>query len=203
MNENVNATLFGPNNRYKEDVSSFIDLMYTLWWILTWIFSKTVLVAYRWFFVEPLRRLYFRGPYLMGYGFWAGKSDQEICTRAHDVMQEVWDRQDLCQKAVEAKFESFLVGCEVLLYLFFLFAILSFVWNLVKTKYTGHETERVMISVAEAFVDAMDRRSLKRRNHHHLSSSFSSDDENNYKYMDVPDIHHSPIHRKHRKLDNQ
>lgn len=126
--------------------------------VFSWIFSKIVLTCYRWFFVDPLRRLYFRGPYLMGYGFWGGKSSREICTRMHDVMSDVWDtRQDLCDAAVEAKFESFLVACEVFLYALTLFAIASFVWTALKTHYANRETERIVVRAVETISEALAR----------------------------------------------
>ncbi len=82
--------------------------------------------AYLLFFVEPLKRLYFQGPFLGGYGFWAGKSTKEICLRGHDVAEDVWEsRLDLCEAAVEAKFASFIVACETFAYLI---AVVTVVW---------------------------------------------------------------------------
>lgn len=147
--------------------------------IFSWIFSKIVLTCYRWFFVDPLRRLYFRGPYLMGYGFWAGKSSREICTRMHDVMSDVWDtRQDLCEAAVEAKFESFLVACEVFLYALVLFAIASFAWGALKSHYANRETERIVVraveTISEALVKGMTRGIRKK---HEESEPSDEEDE--------------------------
>lgn len=131
--------------------------------VFSWIFSKIVLACYRWFFVDPLRRLYFRGPYLMGYGFWGGKSAREICTRAHDVMSEVWEvRQDLCEATVEAKFEAFLVGCELILYGFVAFAVISFGWNALKNHYSNQSTERMVVKAVETLANALDQRQRRR-----------------------------------------
>lgn len=102
--------------------------------LLSFLILMPLEALYRGLFVFPLRRLYFRGPYLMGYGFWAGKSEHEICVRMHDVNEVVWNDALICHEAVESRFRSFLVGCETLIYLLVVTHLLLLLYAWIKAR---------------------------------------------------------------------
>jgi hypothetical protein len=65
----------------------------------------------------PLKTLYFEGPALSGYGFWAGASSSDICSQITGVAANLWDSQpEACGDLLHKKFRAFSMGVYALLY---------------------------------------------------------------------------------------
>lgn len=59
---------------------------------------------------NPFYLLYRKGPFLNGFGFWAGKENHEICSLLTNVDSSLWIRNDFeCEKLIQRHYESFIV----------------------------------------------------------------------------------------------
>lgn len=88
--------------------------------------------------VWPLKELYFYGPWINGWGFWAGKENVEICAYLNPTTSQMhWIRNiDECNILVEKHFSTFLVGVKFCMYQYIiywcLYNILIFVTHLLQ-----------------------------------------------------------------------
>ena len=76
-------------------------------------------------FIHPLRDLYFQGPWVNGWGFWAGKDVEEICAYMNPTTSQMhWIRNiNDCNELVERHFQTFLVGVKFVGYIVFLYKV--------------------------------------------------------------------------------
>ena len=61
----------------------------------------------------PLRTLYLNGPSLLGYGWWEGVGEADLCSQITGVGAEFWDgehSQDACGDLIERKVFAFEIG---------------------------------------------------------------------------------------------
>ena len=73
-------------------------------------------IIYIHFVYNPLYRLYRSGPWSLG--FWAGKSDSEICAILSHTDINIWINNNIhCEHMVQKHFESFEVCVVFLVYL--------------------------------------------------------------------------------------
>lgn len=74
-------------------------------------------------FITPLRELYFHGPWINGWGFWAGKDVEEICAYLNPTTSQMhWIRNiDDCNELVQRHFNTFLIGVKFVVYIVFLY----------------------------------------------------------------------------------
>lgn len=81
-------------------------------------------------FVNPIRNLYFRGPWVNGWGFWSGKTIDEICTYINPSTNQLhWLKNNMeCLEIVEKRFDSFMVIVNFTLYLFAIYKIIEVIW---------------------------------------------------------------------------
>ena len=76
----------------------------------------------------PLYTLYRKGPWFNGYGFWAGKSDTQICSYISHVDSELWSQSyKQCKKLIEQHYESFEISVLFCVYVFMLYTIISWI----------------------------------------------------------------------------
>lgn len=77
-------------------------------------------------FIEvPLMELYFKGPWLYGYGFWSGKSSTRICAELTDVPEDHWIQNvNTCTNLIERHFEAFIVFIYFILYVLIFIMVL-------------------------------------------------------------------------------
>ena len=65
----------------------------------------------------PLRILYFGGPALAGYGFWANRAAHDICADLTTVSAEHWMKHNgTCAELLEAHFGAFHIGVTSAVY---------------------------------------------------------------------------------------
>ena len=56
---------------------------------------------------SPLYTLYRKGPWLNGFGFWAGKSDEEVCSYLSHTDIGIWNNNlSQCQHMIQKHYES-------------------------------------------------------------------------------------------------
>lgn len=81
-----------------------------------------------WFvIIYPLRRLYFDGPDVHGYGCWGGKSSPDICSQITGVDATFWvQNSDDCQIVLERKFVAFYIGTMTIFILIFIYSTINF-----------------------------------------------------------------------------
>ena len=81
------------------------------------------------FFVSPLRILYFHGPRIWGWGGWEGINFEDICAQLTLVPASVWkDQTKNCAELLERKFSTFLVSVFGAAYFFTLYKIISYIY---------------------------------------------------------------------------
>lgn len=89
------------------------------------------LEAYELLVREPVRRLWLRGPWLGGYGFWNGRDPAYICAHLSTLSTaSVLERPQDCKELIERQFDSFMVGFEFLLYVAVVYVALRIVATL-------------------------------------------------------------------------
>ena len=93
-----------------------------------WSFCKAVLAsAYALTITNPLKRLYYNGPRLYGYGFWRGVPLHDICASLTSYDSEFWQlHNQACLEIVEKDFNSMVVLFETVLYFAALYTIVKF-----------------------------------------------------------------------------
>ncbi len=74
-----------------------------------------------WYFVGfPLKILYFNGPSALGFGFWEGKSGEDICSQLTNVDSAFWvigeDHQSACRDILDRRFNGFALAIGVVIY---------------------------------------------------------------------------------------
>lgn len=81
-------------------------------------------------FINPIRNLYFKGPWINGWGFWSGKTMEEICTYMNPSTSQMhWMKNtDDCIELVDKRFDSFMVSIYFGLYCFAIYKILQSIW---------------------------------------------------------------------------
>jgi len=66
--------------------------------------------------LHPLRRLYFEGPDVYGYGWWGGRAAPDICAQLTNVDAAFWTRNpDDCRTLLERKFVAFCLGMAAIM----------------------------------------------------------------------------------------
>ena len=81
---------------------------------------------YECIFVSPIRKLYYYGPSFMGVGFWEGMPNVEICAKITGYTEFFWQaNQADCTEMINAKFYSFQISVEVLLYFLIVYRFLK------------------------------------------------------------------------------
>ncbi len=66
----------------------------------------------------PLKVLYFNGPFAFGFGFWEGKSGEDICCQLTGVDSTFWMRnQDACVDILDRKYNAFALTIGAGIYL--------------------------------------------------------------------------------------
>ena len=89
------------------------------------------LALYEWVLVKPLRKLYFGGPMLYGYGFWGGREPAEICSELTNVASRHWiDNPNECNELLDKQLRAFLIAVETLAYLGCLYKVAVFLLRL-------------------------------------------------------------------------
>ena len=97
---------------------------------------QTVLLGiYDWLLVKPLRKLYFGGPTVYGYGFWGGREPDEICAELTNVPARHWNEHPAeCEELLDKQLRAFLIALETLAYLGLLYKVSAFIIRLILWK---------------------------------------------------------------------
>jgi len=78
------------------------------------------------FIMKPLRNIYFNGPSL--FGFWEGKESTDICAAITGVSATFWvSNTEECNHVLAQKIQAFVTGGVFLLYLLFIYHLLSYI----------------------------------------------------------------------------
>ena len=65
----------------------------------------------------PLKILYFNGPSIYGFGFWEGRSGEDICSQLTNVDSAFWkENPSVCVDILDKKFGSFALSLGILVY---------------------------------------------------------------------------------------
>lgn len=104
-------------NKVMQSVLSYVGSLLSRCW--TFVFRN------------PLRTLYFTGPWLGGYGFWNSKPLIDICTFVNPrTKSEMWRSDpEYCQALVEEEFDAFVVGVQFVLAVSILLYLIKSVVN--------------------------------------------------------------------------
>jgi len=90
--------------------------------------SSALASCYDYLLVNPLRKIYLFGPAVVGFGFWQGLSSPEICAHITQYTETFWRENPTdCEALIEAKFYSFQISVEALLYFLLLYHGVKFV----------------------------------------------------------------------------
>jgi hypothetical protein len=75
---------------------------------------------------SPLRTLYFQGPLLAGYGFWAGASREDMCASlSPGTSAFFWSANAAqCEALLQQRYVAFCVAVKFILYLWALYRLL-------------------------------------------------------------------------------
>lgn len=94
------------------------------------IYAATVLA--------PIKRLYFEGPRIYGYGFWKGAATHDICAALTNHNSDFWLAHPVaCKEIIEKDFHSIVVLFETIGY----FALLYIFIGIVCRRLTAQKTE--------------------------------------------------------------
>lgn len=121
------------------------------------MFAKIAELAYDVYdvlLVKPLRQLYFFGPVILQYGFWAGMPNADICQTITHTPSSHWSNegQQACANLVDNKFYSFRVLIESGVYFYCIARIFLRVWN--------HAEDAICVTICK-------RAKPHQRHHHH------------------------------------
>lgn len=76
--------------------------------------------------MNPLYILYRRGPGLNGFGFWYGKTNEEICSFLTNSEPKIWERNQLdCNNIIERHYDAFAIMVYAMLCLLCLYKSFS------------------------------------------------------------------------------
>lgn len=78
------------------------------------IMGKIVDYVYK----QPLRSLYMQGPHISNYGFWQGKTNEEICSLLTNTHTDIWmgSNQLRCMQMIDSSFDSFSICISTVIY---------------------------------------------------------------------------------------
>lgn len=86
-------------------------------------FTSITLWIKDYFFLGPLKRLYFFGPDLkslgiINVGFWNGLTNSEICAKLTSIPESHWDQNsETCNERIDRQFMAFVIIIEFSLYI--------------------------------------------------------------------------------------
>lgn len=77
----------------------------------------------------PLRQLYFRGPLLAGFGFWAGAAKEDMCAMlSPGTSAFFWGHNSAqCEALLQQRFDAFSIAIKFVLYLLAMYRLLHWV----------------------------------------------------------------------------
>ena len=77
-------------------------------------------MLYNFLWGNKLRNLYFGGPSLHNYGFWANKNPSDICAELTSVPADHWTENVVqCNSTLENHFRAFETGVNMVIYVSF------------------------------------------------------------------------------------
>lgn len=81
-------------------------------------------------FNNPMRNLYFKGPWMNGWGFWSGKPSDEICSIINPYTNQIhWMKNsDECLYIIEKRYESFMIVVHFGCYVLFVYKLIQALW---------------------------------------------------------------------------
>jgi hypothetical protein len=86
--------------------------------VLRYIYTK----VWTW----PIRTLYLAGPALYGYGFWEGKTHEDICASLTNIPAQHWcENQDVCDALIDHKVAALRLLIEWVLLVYFLYQTIN------------------------------------------------------------------------------
>ncbi len=92
------------------------------------IFYKTLEL----FILQPLALLYIHGPHIGGFGFWGGKTNEEICSNLTNVESDFWkNNEQMCINLIYKKFNSFAICILIFFYFFLFYWLIKFILNII------------------------------------------------------------------------
>ncbi len=90
---------------------------------IEWIYSFIIMI---------FRYIYVKGPAIKGIGFWENQNEEDICAEITKVSASHWKITDInyqeCQKLINRKVESFMIGSFLLFSLFLLYYIMNYLF---------------------------------------------------------------------------
>jgi len=90
---------------------------------------------YNWLVVNPVRKLYFSGPVVYGYGFWGGREPEDICAELTGVSARHWsDNRERCVDLLEKQLYAVVIAVETFAHLWILYKVLNLVSRVVLWK---------------------------------------------------------------------
>jgi len=87
--------------------------------------EKVVKSIFYWLIEFPLRSLYMNGPSFHEYGFWEGRTKQDICAQLVPALPaDVWPMfETVCDDLIERKYQAFQTGVLMILYVYAFYQI--------------------------------------------------------------------------------
>lgn len=69
--------------------------------------------------MNPLYIIYRKGPRVNGFGFWEGKSNEEICSILTNTRNDIWlNNHNDCIEIINRNYDSFVISIYTLLIVF-------------------------------------------------------------------------------------
>jgi len=96
--------------------------------------------------ISPFRYIYIRGPAVKGIGFWENLNKSDICSSLTKIPVSHWqissDNIEECDKLIDRKVESFMIGFFLLFFTLLLYYSLNYVFFVRPIiKYNNHVYE--------------------------------------------------------------
>jgi hypothetical protein len=77
---------------------------------------------YRKLILNNIARLYIFGPRFAGFGFWQGRSPEQICESITESSSSFWKlNMDECNRLINQHFNSYVVLIEFILYMYIVY----------------------------------------------------------------------------------
>lgn len=106
---------------------------------------------YRTTIVATVRNIYLYGPMLRGYGFWAGKSIEDICAQLTSADAAIWlqpQNMHECVKLIDKEVQSYVIVLQMILFFILIVKYINhFYEKFIKTR---PSTKTMLIPTREA-----------------------------------------------------
>ena len=111
----------------NQSLSELIDFFFSFLFYIFILFKNILHEIYNFIILNPLKKLYFNGPYKIG--FWQGLPNEDICSVITKTSSDIWRQvPDKCTQILRRNFESFHIMIVALLYSIILYRFFNYIY---------------------------------------------------------------------------